>query len=115
MVLLLAASQFPSCMCVGLYCLQVRETSRRGWGRGRGTAAGSKTLEAVKRDFSDVVLPRSLHDNVRALAAVTANTRQHGAPFRHMMFYGELICLPGVFLRPIAGSRSYSRCSGNVR
>lgn len=66
----------------------VRETSRRGWGRGRSTAAGSKTLEAVKRDFSDVVLPRSLHDNVRALAAVTANTRQHGAPFRHMMFYG---------------------------
>ena len=72
--------------------LQVRETSRRGWGRGKGTAQGSKSLEAVKRDFSDVVLPRSLHDNVRALAAVTANTRQHGAPFRHMMFYGGLLC-----------------------
>lgn len=49
-------------------------------------------MEAVKRDFSDVVLPRSLHDNVRALAAVTANTRQHGAPFRHMMFYGGRLC-----------------------
>jgi ATPase family AAA domain-containing protein 3A/B len=72
--------------------LQVRETSRRGWGRGKGTAQGSKSLEAVKRDFSDVVLPRSLHDNVRSLAAVTANTRQHGAPFRHMMFYGGLLC-----------------------
>jgi len=69
---------------------QVRETSRRGWwARGKGTAAGTKSLEAVKRDFSDVVLPKALHDNVRSLAAVTANTRQHGAPFRHMMFYGE--------------------------
>lgn len=76
--------------------LQVRETSRRGWGRGKGTAQGSKSLEAVKRDFSDVVLPRSLHDNVRALAAVTANTRQHGAPFRHMMFYGGCQCCRAV-------------------
>mmetsp|Transcript_18877 Transcript_18877/g.57048 ORF Transcript_18877/g.57048 Transcript_18877/m.57048 type:complete len:601 (-) Transcript_18877:2465-4267(-) len=66
----------------------VRETSRKGWGRSKNTSAGSKSLEAVQRDFSDVVLPKSLHDNVRSLAAITANTRQHGAPFRHMMFYG---------------------------
>lgn len=67
----------------------IRETSRRGWGRGRGSSSrGSKTPEAVSRDFSDIVLPTSLHDTIRSLAAVTANTRQHGAPFRHTMFYG---------------------------
>jgi hypothetical protein len=42
----------------------------------------------VKRDFSDIVLPGGLQDHVRALAAVTANTRLHGAPFRHLLFYG---------------------------
>ncbi len=47
-----------------------------------------KAAEAVKRDFSDIVLPGGLQDHVRALAAVTANTRAHGAPFRHMLFYG---------------------------
>ena len=47
-----------------------------------------KSAEAVKRDFSDIVLPGGLQDHVRALAAVTANTRSHGAPFRHMLFYG---------------------------
>ncbi len=47
-----------------------------------------KATEAVKRDFSDIVLPGGLQDHVRALAAVTANTRAHGAPFRHMLFYG---------------------------
>ena len=26
--------------------------------------------------------------HIRGLAAVTANTRAHGAPFRHMLFYG---------------------------
>jgi hypothetical protein len=73
----------------------VRETSRRHWwqpgavmarlGSGGG---GEKTAEVVKRDFSDIVLPGGLQDHVRALAAVTANTRAHGAPFRHMLFYG---------------------------
>ena len=47
-----------------------------------------KSLDAVKRDMSDIVLPEQLQERVRALAAVTANTKQHGAPFRHMMFYG---------------------------
>ena len=33
--------------------------------------------------------PPGLQEHVRALAAVTANTKRHGAPFRHMLFYGE--------------------------
>ena len=66
----------------------VRETSRRGlFGRSK-VSTGEKTNEAVKKDFSDIVLPDQLHNHVRALAAVTANTRTHGAPFRHMLFYG---------------------------
>ena len=64
----------------------VRETSRRHWWQ--RSKAGEKTAEEVKRDFSDIVLPGELQSHVRALAAVTANTRAHGAPFRHMLFYG---------------------------
>ncbi|KAG1677962.1 hypothetical protein FOA52_001380 [Chlamydomonas sp. UWO 241] len=69
----------------------VRETSRfnvwdpRTWGR---ASARAKSFDEVKRDFSDVVLPDSLHSNVRLLASSAANTKQHGAPFRHMLFYG---------------------------
>ena len=66
----------------------VRETSRRGlFGRSK-VSSGERSTEAVKRDFSDIVLPKQMHDHIRALAAVTANTRSHGAPFRHMLFYG---------------------------
>lgn len=43
----------------------------------------------VKRDFSDIILPGQLHDRVRSLAAMAANTKLHGAPYRHMLFYGE--------------------------
>ena len=64
----------------------VRETSRRHWWQ--RSKAGEKTTEEVRRDFSDIVLPGGLQNHVRALAAVTANTRLHGAPFRHMLFYG---------------------------
>ena len=64
----------------------VRETSRQHWWqRGRGR---EKSAEEVRRDFGDIVLPGGLQDHVRALAAVTANTRLHGAPFRHLLFYG---------------------------
>ena len=42
----------------------------------------------VKRDFSDIILPGELHTNVRLLASSAANTKKHGAPFRHMLFYG---------------------------
>ncbi|KAL6767968.1 hypothetical protein ACKKBF_B37290 [Auxenochlorella protothecoides x Auxenochlorella symbiontica] len=65
----------------------VRETSRRPL-LGLRAAPGSKSAEAVRRDFSDIVLEPRLQDHVRALAAVTANTKRHGAPFRHMLFYG---------------------------
>ena len=68
----------------------VRETSRRPLlGGRRGAAAGVKTSEEVRRDFGDIVLAPELQDHVRALAAVTANTKRHGGPFRHMLFYGE--------------------------
>ncbi|KAK9814443.1 hypothetical protein WJX72_006002 [[Myrmecia] bisecta] len=65
----------------------VRETSRRKFWQRRG-GPGEKSIEEVRRDFSDIILPGQLHNHVRALAAVTANTKRHGAPFRHMLFYG---------------------------
>jgi hypothetical protein len=52
-------------------------------------AAAAVVLVQVKRDFSDIILPGQLHDRVRALAATAANTKLHGAPYRHMLFYGE--------------------------
>ena len=68
----------------------MRETSRRSFGRGgRNVSRAEKSLDEVKRDFSDIVLPKALQENVRSLAAITANTKAHGAPFRHMMFYGK--------------------------
>ena len=69
---------------------QVRETSRfslwnpRSW----GLAKANKSSEEIKRDFSDIILPAALHTNVRMLAAAGANTKRHGAPFRHILFYG---------------------------
>ncbi|KAF6259265.1 hypothetical protein COO60DRAFT_1514012 [Scenedesmus sp. NREL 46B-D3] len=68
----------------------VRETSRRALVRGPQNLlpAAAKTLDQVKRDFSDIILPGQLHDRVRALAATAANTKLHGAPYRHMLFYG---------------------------
>jgi len=70
----------------------VRETSRfslwkpKTWSQGGGAAA--KGQEEIKKDFSDIILPGTLHDNVRMMAAASANTKKHGAPFRHMLFYG---------------------------
>ncbi len=157
----------------------VRETSRRHWWQRGGP---EKSVEDVKRDFSDIVLPPSLQarrppaacirpaavqltravhaphtpggvaqarrayidkylarlngwtltltegveacalrlcnvrggrrpwrrrrapapraqTHIRGLAAVTANTRAHGAPFRHMLFYGP----PGAPPAPACG------------
>ena len=65
----------------------VRETSRRPL-LGRGTANVGKSLDDVRKDFSDIVLETRLQEHVKALAAVTSNTKRHGAPFRHMLFYG---------------------------
>lgn len=77
----------------------VRDTSRR-WFWQRGASAG-KSSDEVKKDFSDIVLPGQMHDHVRALAAVTSNTKSHGAPFRHMLFYGY-VCSPSCVAGPIA-------------
>jgi ATPase family AAA domain-containing protein 3A/B len=69
----------------------VRETSRfniwdvKTWGQ---SSQRAKSFDEVKRDFSDIVLPAQLHNNVRLLASSAANTKKHGAPFRHMLFYG---------------------------
>ncbi len=80
----------------------MRETSRRRfWNRG-GPAL--KSVEEVRRDFSDVVLPASLQSHVRALAAVTSNTKAHGAPFRHMLFYGESLARWSWFFAETAGN-----------
>jgi ATPase family AAA domain-containing protein 3A/B len=67
----------------------VRETSRTSVVRPSSLLpAAKKSLDAVKRDFSDIILPGGLHDRVRSLAAAAANTKLHGAPYRHMLFYG---------------------------
>jgi hypothetical protein len=83
----------PLCHChspaVCCCAPQVRETSRRSLIRASNLVpAAKKTLDAVKRDFSDIILPGGLHDRVRSLAAAAANTKLHGAPYRHMLFYG---------------------------
>lgn len=49
---------------------------------------GTRPPPLAERGFRDVILEERLKDHVRKTAAVTANTRQHGAPFRHMLFYG---------------------------
>ena len=62
----------------------VRETSRR-----RALALPAQApAQAVGTAFQDVILAPQLTERVRVLAAATANTRAHGAPFRNMMFYG---------------------------
>ena len=75
----------------------VRETSRRSpWQRlfGGGAPPPQIMMEAAEGaekaavPLRDVVLEHSLAQRVRSLAAATAATRQHGAPFRNMMFYG---------------------------
>ncbi|KAJ9515667.1 hypothetical protein QJQ45_002697 [Haematococcus lacustris] len=67
----------------------VRETSRFNvWKPSSWRSTPAKGTEEIKKDFSDIILPGGLHNNVRMLAASAANTRKHGAPFRHMLFYG---------------------------
>lgn len=79
----------------------VRETSRKSlFGAGNAAAtggasrpffsgpAGKKTADDVARDFGDIILPGELKHRVRGLAAATANSKRHGAPFRHMLFFG---------------------------
>eukprot|EP00775_Hariotina_reticulata_P009234 gene9234-9399_t len=67
----------------------VRETSRRTIQSPSSLLPmAAKTVEQVKKDFSDIILPGQLHNRVRSLAATAANTKLHGAPYRHMLFYG---------------------------
>ena len=74
----------------------VRETSRRSpWQRlfGARAPAARLTTDAASAEkgnvpLQDVVLEHGLAHRVRSLAAATAATREHGAPFRNMMFYG---------------------------
>ena len=78
----------------------VRETSRSGLWKKGGSSTTTTAVAAsnAKRDFSDIALPGVLSDRVRGLAAATASTKRHNAPFRHMLFYGES-CL--FFVLPI--------------
>ncbi|KAG2495260.1 hypothetical protein HYH03_006533 [Edaphochlamys debaryana] len=67
----------------------IRETSRFNvWNPKSWSLGPVKTKEDIKKDFSDIILHRELHDTVRQVAAAAANTKAHGAPFRHMLFYG---------------------------
>ena len=75
----------------------VRETSRYhmvqrlrnalGFGAPSGVSF-DKAMAGAERSFSDIVLAPSVKHEVRTLAASAANTRLHGAPFRHFLFYG---------------------------
>jgi ATPase family AAA domain-containing protein 3A/B len=38
--------------------------------------------------FGDVILHPALYKRIQKLAAATANTKLHEAPFRNMLFYG---------------------------
>lgn len=49
-----------------------------------------RALQHAEKTFSDVVLAPNVKHSIRSLAASAANTRLHGAPFRHFLFYGPL-------------------------
>jgi len=75
----------------------VRETSRynvlqqarQRLGLGGGTpVAKDEALAKADKTFSDIILAPEVKHSVRALAASAANTRLHGAPFRHYLLYG---------------------------
>eukprot|EP01024_Parvocaulis_polyphysoides_P015473 TRINITY_DN1675_c0_g2_i3.p1 TRINITY_DN1675_c0_g2~~TRINITY_DN1675_c0_g2_i3.p1 ORF type:complete len:620 (-),score=84.10 TRINITY_DN1675_c0_g2_i3:213-1799(-) len=91
----------------------VRDTSRQTLGslydlflpwRWQIFQAAMKSTEQVSKDFKDIVLHSSLHDRVRSLAAVAANTRRHKAPFRHLLFYGP----PGTGKTMVAKRLAYT-------
>jgi hypothetical protein len=79
----------------------VRETSRynplqrvrAALGLGKPTpVAMDVALKAADKSFMDVILAQQVKHNIRALAASAANTRLHGAPFRHYLLYGMAHC-----------------------
>ncbi|KAJ7540442.1 hypothetical protein O6H91_10G015100 [Diphasiastrum complanatum] len=51
---------------------------------------GKKATEQIKsgNGFGEVILSPPLQKRVQQLASATANTKQHIAPFRNMLFYG---------------------------
>ena len=61
----------------------VRETSRRWYGAGK-----MKSNPVAPQSFDEIVLANNVKGRLQSLAATTANTRKHGAPFRNMLFYG---------------------------
>eukprot|EP00897_Mesotaenium_endlicherianum_P006693 jgi/Mesen1/6051/ME000308S05241 len=65
-------------------------TSSAGGSIAGGGLATQSATEMMRsgRGFGDVVLHPSLHKRIRQLAAATAHTKTHGAPFRNMLFYG---------------------------
>lgn len=74
----------------------IRESSRGKYPWSRwvtrlsGTLLGKSAGELIKcgKGFGGVILHPSLHKRIQQLAAATANTKKHDAPFRNMLFYG---------------------------
>ncbi|MCO5561190.1 hypothetical protein L7F22_014811 [Adiantum nelumboides] len=76
----------------------IRESSRvkYPWSKwisykGLSSLFGKKEAQAAMKEgrgFGDVILHPTLHKRIQHLAAATANTKSHQAPFRNMLFYG---------------------------
>lgn len=75
----------------------IRESSRGKypWSKwisykGLSSLFGKGEAQQMKegKGFGDVVLHPALHKRIQHLAAATANTKSHQAPFRNMLFYG---------------------------
>ncbi|KAH7296222.1 hypothetical protein KP509_26G014200 [Ceratopteris richardii] len=76
----------------------IRESSRGKypWSKwltfkGLKSLFGNKEVQAAMKDgkgFGNVILHPALHKRIQHLAAATANTKFHQAPFRNMLFYG---------------------------
>ena len=64
----------------------MRETSRKGVALKERLAAALRPRDASV--LTDVVFEPKLEARLQPLATATSNTRQHQAPFRHVMFYG---------------------------
>lgn len=64
--------------------------SRKGIASLLGKGSSSEAAQKMKDGdgFGDVILHPSLHKRIQHLAAATANTKLHEAPFRNMLFYG---------------------------
>jgi hypothetical protein len=54
--------------------------------------SNSSSSHVAGKSFMDVILTQQVKHNIRALAASAANTRLHGAPFRHYLRYGMAHC-----------------------